>query len=53
MHEGGYDSVADVNVIGEDGDGDGVVEEDEFLVRVSGSDVEVEVGGEVGGAGEV
>lgn len=53
MHKGRYDSVADVDVVGVDGDGHGVVDEHEFLVRVSSGDVQVEAGGEVGVGGEV
>lgn len=53
MHKGGNDSVGDIYVVGIDGDSDGVVEEDEFLVRVSSSDVEVEAGGELVVGGDV
>eukprot|EP00262_Sarcandra_glabra_P009090 TRINITY_DN23087_c0_g1_i1.p2 TRINITY_DN23087_c0_g1~~TRINITY_DN23087_c0_g1_i1.p2 ORF type:complete len:182 (+),score=20.88 TRINITY_DN23087_c0_g1_i1:96-641(+) len=40
-------SVGDVNAVGEDGDGDGVVVEDQFLVRVASGDAEVDGGVEV------
>lgn len=42
MHERGHNPVADVDVAGVDGDGDGVVHVDELLVRVIGCDGDVE-----------
>lgn len=44
-------SVTDVDTVGEDGDGGRSVNVDEFLVRVSGGEGEVELGADGGGCG--
>jgi len=53
VQEGGDGAVADVDAAGEDGDGGGVVGEEDLLVGVCGGDRDVEAGVQGGGGSQV
>lgn len=47
MHELRERSVADIDAVGQDGDGDWTVDELDLLVRVCGGEIEVEFGNQL------